>query len=95
MSAPPRKLLDQVCDAVRGLDWTPEDMMRAGERAWNLKRAIARLGYGNGQAFARKVIGVGVGGCGERFGGITVALSLADRNAASLLINREHREHRQ
>jgi aldehyde:ferredoxin oxidoreductase len=30
------KLINAAC----GLDWTLEDMLRAGERAWNLKRAI-------------------------------------------------------
>jgi len=30
------KLINAAC----GLDWTIEDMMKAGERAWNLKRAI-------------------------------------------------------
>jgi aldehyde:ferredoxin oxidoreductase len=30
------KLINAAC----GLDWTLEDMMKAGERAWNLKRAI-------------------------------------------------------
>jgi len=31
--------------AATGLDWTPEEMLRAGERGWNLKRAInCRLG---------------------------------------------------
>lgn len=30
------KLINAAC----GLDWTIEDMMRAGQRAWNLKRAI-------------------------------------------------------
>lgn len=35
------KLINAAC----GLDWTLEDMMQAGERAWNLKRAINnRLG---------------------------------------------------
>jgi aldehyde:ferredoxin oxidoreductase len=34
-----------LINAACGLDWTVEDMMRAGERAWNLKRAINnRLG---------------------------------------------------
>jgi aldehyde:ferredoxin oxidoreductase len=30
------KLINAAC----GLEWTIEDMMKAGERAWNLKRAI-------------------------------------------------------
>lgn len=30
------KLINAAC----GLDWTVADMMKAGERAWNLKRAI-------------------------------------------------------
>ena len=30
------KLINAAC----GLDWTVSDMMKAGERAWNLKRAI-------------------------------------------------------
>ncbi|HZJ24055.1 MAG TPA: aldehyde ferredoxin oxidoreductase family protein [Anaerolineales bacterium] len=30
----------QLINAACGLEWTIEDMMRAGERAWNLKRAI-------------------------------------------------------
>ncbi|RPJ21804.1 MAG: aldehyde ferredoxin oxidoreductase [Chloroflexi bacterium] len=30
------KLIDAAC----GLDWTVEDMLRCGERGWNLKRAI-------------------------------------------------------
>ena len=30
----------RLINAACGLDWTIEDMMRAGERAWNLKRAI-------------------------------------------------------
>jgi aldehyde:ferredoxin oxidoreductase len=30
----------RLINAACGLDWTVEDMMRAGERAWNLKRAI-------------------------------------------------------
>jgi len=31
--------------AATGLDWTPEEMLRAGERGWNLKRALnCRLG---------------------------------------------------
>ena len=35
----------QLINAACGLEWTIEDMMRAGERAWNLKRAINnRLG---------------------------------------------------
>ena len=35
------KLINAAC----GLDWTVEDLMKAGERAWNLKRAInIRLG---------------------------------------------------
>ena len=29
-----------LINAACGLDWTVEDMMKAGERAWNLKRAI-------------------------------------------------------
>ena len=29
-----------LINAACGLDWTIEDMMKAGERAWNLKRAI-------------------------------------------------------
>jgi aldehyde:ferredoxin oxidoreductase len=34
-----------LINAVCGLDWTIDDMMLAGERAWNLKRAINnRLG---------------------------------------------------
>jgi aldehyde:ferredoxin oxidoreductase len=35
------KLINAAC----GLQWTTEDMLKAGERAWNLKRAINnRLG---------------------------------------------------
>jgi aldehyde:ferredoxin oxidoreductase len=35
------KLINAAC----GLDWTVEEMMKAGERAWNLKRAInTRMG---------------------------------------------------
>jgi len=30
------KLINAAC----GLNWTPDELMRAGERAWNLKRAI-------------------------------------------------------
>ena len=30
----------RLINAACGLDWTIEDMMQAGERAWNLKRAI-------------------------------------------------------
>ena len=30
----------RLINAACGLDWTIEDMMKAGERAWNLKRAI-------------------------------------------------------
>jgi len=30
----------QLINAACGLEWTIEDMMQAGERAWNLKRAI-------------------------------------------------------
>jgi aldehyde:ferredoxin oxidoreductase len=30
----------QLINAACGLEWTIEDMMKAGERAWNLKRAI-------------------------------------------------------
>jgi aldehyde:ferredoxin oxidoreductase len=34
-----------LINAATGLDWTPDDMLRAGERGWNLKRAINhRLG---------------------------------------------------
>ena len=34
-----------LIDAACGLDWSAEDLYRAGERAWNLKRAINnRLG---------------------------------------------------
>jgi aldehyde:ferredoxin oxidoreductase len=29
-----------LINAACGLDWTIEDMMKAGERAWNIKRAI-------------------------------------------------------
>ena len=29
-----------LINAACGLDWSIEDMMKAGERAWNLKRAI-------------------------------------------------------
>ena len=29
-----------LINAACGLDWTVEDMLKAGERAWNLKRAI-------------------------------------------------------
>ncbi|RME87592.1 MAG: aldehyde ferredoxin oxidoreductase [Anaerolineae bacterium] len=40
----PQMQVDLV-NAACGLDWTLEEMMRAGERAWNLKRAINnRLG---------------------------------------------------
>lgn len=35
----PQMQVDLV-NAACGLDWTLDDMMRAGERAWNLKRAI-------------------------------------------------------
>jgi aldehyde:ferredoxin oxidoreductase len=35
----------RLINAACGLDWSPSDMMRAGERGWNLKRAINnRLG---------------------------------------------------
>jgi aldehyde:ferredoxin oxidoreductase len=35
----------ELINAVCGLDWSVEDMMKAGERAWNLKRAVnIRLG---------------------------------------------------
>ena len=30
----------KLINAAAGLDWTVEEMMKAGERAWNLKRAI-------------------------------------------------------
>jgi aldehyde:ferredoxin oxidoreductase len=30
----------QLINAACGLDWTIDDMMKAGERAWNLKRAV-------------------------------------------------------
>ena len=41
---PPQTVVDLINPAC-GLDWTIEDMMQAGERAWNLKRAINnRLG---------------------------------------------------
>ena len=40
----PQTIVDLINPAC-GLDWTIEDMMRAGERAWNLKRVINnRLG---------------------------------------------------
>ena len=29
-----------LINAACGLEWTIEDMMRAGERSWNLKRAV-------------------------------------------------------
>jgi aldehyde:ferredoxin oxidoreductase len=39
----------ELINAACGLDWTIEDMMRCGERAWNLKRAINnRMGLGAG-----------------------------------------------
>jgi aldehyde:ferredoxin oxidoreductase len=34
------KMQVDLINAACGLDWTIEDMMKAGERAWNLKRAI-------------------------------------------------------
>ncbi len=41
---PPESLVDLI-NAACGLDWGVEEMLRAGERAWNLKRAINnRLG---------------------------------------------------
>ena len=41
---PPEELLGLINSAC-GLDWQVEDMLKAGERAWNLKRAINnRLG---------------------------------------------------
>ena len=41
---PPQMVVDLINSAC-GLNWTIEDMMRSGERAWNLKRAINnRLG---------------------------------------------------
>jgi len=30
----------QLINAACGLDWTIEDLMKCGERSWNLKRAI-------------------------------------------------------
>ncbi len=43
-NVPPQTVLDLVNSAC-GLDWTLEDMMKSGERGWNLKRAINnRLG---------------------------------------------------
>lgn len=41
---PPSELVE-LLSAALGEPWTPEDLMAAGERAWNLKRAInCRLG---------------------------------------------------
>ncbi len=34
------KMIVQLINAACGLEWTIDDMMKAGERAWNLKRAI-------------------------------------------------------
>lgn len=43
-NVPPQTVVDLV-NAACGLDWTLDDLMRSGERAWNLKRAInIRLG---------------------------------------------------
>ena len=36
---PPESVLDLI-NAACGLDWTLEEMLRCGERGWNLKRAI-------------------------------------------------------
>ena len=33
-------VLPRIINAACGLDWTLEDMMRCGERGWNIKRAI-------------------------------------------------------
>ena len=41
----PAETLVDLVNAACGLDWDIEDLMRAGERGWNLKRAINnRLG---------------------------------------------------
>lgn len=41
---PPPVVLDLI-NAATGLDWTMDDMMRAGERGWNMKRLVnLRLG---------------------------------------------------
>lgn len=43
-NVPPETLLELV-NAACGLEWTVDDLMRSGERGWNLKRAINnRLG---------------------------------------------------
>jgi len=43
-NVPPEQVAALI-NAARGLNWTVEDMLQAGERAWNLKRAINnRLG---------------------------------------------------
>lgn len=43
-NVPPKRVVDLINAAV-GLDWDLEEMLRAGERAWNLKRVINfRLG---------------------------------------------------
>ena len=38
-NVPPESVLGLI-NAACGLEWTAEDMLRAGERGWNLKRAI-------------------------------------------------------
>ncbi|MBC6939680.1 MAG: hypothetical protein DWB59_06585 [Anaerolineae bacterium] len=43
-NVPPQTVLELINSAC-GFDWTLEDMMKSGERGWNLKRAINnRLG---------------------------------------------------
>ena len=43
----PAEMLVLLINSACGLDWTVDELMRAGERAWNLKRAInCRLGLG-------------------------------------------------
>jgi len=45
-AATPPSTLVELLSAASGLDWTLDEMMKAGERAWNLKRLInLRLGW--------------------------------------------------
>src|SRR5271157_406296 len=55
-NVPPETTLELI-NAACGLDWSIEDMMRSGERGWNLKRAINnRLGLTRGNDHLPKTL---------------------------------------
>lgn len=51
------EMLVKLINAACGLDWTIEDMMKCGERGWNLKRAINnRMGLNAGNDWLPKAM---------------------------------------